>query len=203
MRVTVEIKHPDVLKRFMNFMNDNTDDLNLDLDSRKEIESILKIDQYDEDMCDMLFLENINNDYMMLRLRALSKLSLNIFELYPDKFNWVNISLLDLTEEFIENNIDRLNMEIISTKTLSSEFIIKHHKELDFNNLMITNKLPEIVEDVYSKEIHEYREEMKVKSVYLNDALQERNDQLRRDGDLRNRSTVDFDAPDLGTIVKE
>jgi hypothetical protein len=188
MQVNINIKKPDILEKFMNFINDNADTLILDTESRDEIEYLLKVDQFDEDMCDLFFLENINEDYSMLRLRALSKLSLNIFELHPDKFNWMNISLLDLPETFIEANIDRLNMKIISTKTLSSDFITKHHKELTLHSLLLTNKLPREVKNVYKNEIALYREEMKVKSNTLNEELLKRNEKLIEDAALQNRA---------------
>jgi hypothetical protein len=188
MQVNINIKKPDILEKFMNFINDNADTLILDTESRDEIEYLLKVDQFDEDMCDLFFLENINDNYMMLRLRALSKLSLNIFELHPDKFNWMNISLLDLPETFIEANIDRLNMKIISTKTLSSDFITKHHKELTLHSLLLTNKLPREVKNVYKNEIALYREEMKVKSNTLNEELLKRNEKLIEDAALQNRA---------------
>ena len=82
-------------------------------------------------------LSNLDDDCKNLSCNTLSTLPLELFSLYPDKFSWDRISYLELTTEFIDNNISNLNWDILSSN-IDEMYYIKYYLHL---------KLPQLIRD--------------------------------------------------------
>lgn len=99
-------------------MVENTNSVICDLSNNNEdvkfVEHMLSQHREEELYTESYIISNLDKDYRFLSHKTLSLLPLNLFENHSDKFNWSNISYLDLPIEFIRSNKELLEWDILS-----------------------------------------------------------------------------------------
>lgn len=121
-----------------------SDEYILDLDNVKKI--VTNNDGFDISKLK----ENLSGDYKFLSIKNLSKIDYSFFEEYPEYFDWYKISSLNISEDFIQRNFNRMNKYVISVRTLSTEFIIKNINELIVDILYMTNDLKPVLQEIFT-----------------------------------------------------
>lgn len=87
--------------------------------------------------------DNLDKDYKFLSPYTLARLPINIFEKYPDKFDWDKISYLTLSKDFILRNKELLNIDLLSLTFFDDDDFLRDH----------VKDLPKILKDLCSKDL--------------------------------------------------
>ena len=117
----------------------------LDLDNIKEIVNINR--DFDIDKLEKM----LPKSYKYLNLNNLMLIDEKFFEKHSDYFDWDKIiNIPTLSEDFIENNLEKMNIKKISSKTLSLEFLLRNVNKLDVPTLYLTNYLEEVLENIFN-----------------------------------------------------
>ena len=122
-----------------------------------DLENVNKINDINKNFDITNLLQNLSNDYKELNLKNLMKIDISFFEEHPDFFNWFMVSTLELPEDYMNRNIDRLDMKMISQRELCDEFILENANKLYLPYLISTNDLYSVLSFMFnSEDIHEY-----------------------------------------------
>lgn len=126
--------------------------LELDDDFISSEEDYVEKEYLNSNISEKFFLENMDRDYKLLSVKSLYGLNTELFEKYPNKFDWGKISILPLKEDFIERHMDKLDIDIISTKDLSLEFIMDHIETLNLDKIRLTRNFNDIANTMMEDE---------------------------------------------------
>lgn len=154
-KITVNIDEKSFNKKVKPYMDEN--DINYDI-RVSWFSKLLNIFSPKEKS----FNEKINDRYVakhphdnrikMIPIHILCTLKESTFEKYPNSFSWEDISRLNLSAKFIENNLRRLDLNILSKTKLPPNIIINYYQMFNIKQLFDSNDMIEVYEYLYDKE---------------------------------------------------
>lgn len=118
---------------------------------RKE-DSNIKDDFYDRVNDKFVNKNPLDSRLKNLPIYSLSKIKEKTFEKYPESFLWTDISKLNLSDDFIENNFNRLDKHILSNQKLSPYIIIKFYEYLIIRRVFEVNDMVDVYMYLYEKD---------------------------------------------------
>ena len=156
--IFLKLKNSDKLEEILKILKDTDYEISTKKSWKYRILEFLGIYKeekklpFEEKVTDEYIKNHPHDDrYKNLPISVYRTIKEKTFQKYPDVFNWDTISKLNLTTEFMIENIDLLNKDILSSKILSTEFIISKYLELNINQVFKNNNMVNVYIELYNK----------------------------------------------------
>ena len=147
----------DIDKRTVLNLEDGIDDkqfgrgkLGLSEEYTLNIDEIVNIDEINRNF-DIKKLNEVPKDKLKyLHLEHLAEIDFEYIKTNKEYFNWDILTYLDIPEDFIDENIELFDMTLISTKSFSMEFLLKHVNQMDIKSLVFSTNLYNLLDIIFN-----------------------------------------------------
>ena len=139
----------------IDYLKENDLYSNISNSERISLDNIYNSMEINSNFAEKYFLENLGKkNFKSLTYDSMNKLPIELIEKHHGEFQRHCLSMCDLSEKFMGENIGKLNPVVISSKLLSKDFMVKYHAYLDIDTLIISNDIPDELMDMYEDYIN-------------------------------------------------